>query len=89
MESDADAQGYDRSVPFSALCELFERCSRSSKVEKRKKLLNIFFSNYKSEDYFQVMRLLLPQVNINFHTYRFLSLFEGHHHFSRRILVFF
>lgn len=53
---------YANVVPFSALCELFERISKTTKPAQKKRSLQSFFSHYHDDDYFPLMRLLLPQV---------------------------
>lgn len=51
------------SRPISqAVCQLFERSTRASKATTRKKDLQSFFGAYSDDDFFPLMRLLLPQV---------------------------
>lgn len=57
------------SVPFSALTELFERLVKNSKHATKKLLLSKFFSAYKAENYFPLIRLLLPQLDKDRQTY--------------------
>lgn len=45
-----------------AVCHLFERSARSTKASARKKDLQSFFGAYRDDDFFPLMRLLLPQV---------------------------
>jgi DNA ligase-4 len=56
-------------VPFGALVELFERCARESRVVQKRRLLQTFFANYKDDDFFPLMRLLLPQYDRERQTY--------------------
>ncbi len=55
---------YASVVPFSAVCELFERSSQTTKQAQKKRLLQTFFSHYHDDNYFPLIRLLLPQVLI-------------------------
>jgi hypothetical protein len=45
-----------------AVCQLCERSTRASKATTRKKDLQSFFGAYSDDDFFPLMRLLLPQV---------------------------
>lgn len=56
-------------IPFAAVCELFERCVKSSKHAKKKQLIQKLFSLYKGENIFPLMRLLLPQLDKERQTY--------------------
>eukprot|EP00727_Mastigamoeba_balamuthi_P008072 m51a1_g3886 putative dna ligase iv (84) ;mRNA; r:56230-56481 len=60
---DVGATSFDRAVPFSALCQLFERCARESSGQRKKRLLQKFFSHYHDDNFFPLMRLLLPQAS--------------------------
>ena len=60
---------FSASVPFSALCELFERVFAIGKTSAKKKLLHTFFSRYKSTNFFPLLRLLLPQLDKDRQTY--------------------
>jgi len=63
MQKDQSADNnYENSVPFSALCQLFEKATKAKKHAKKKELLQTFFKHYENDSYFAVMRLLLPQV---------------------------
>ena len=56
-------------VPFGVICEMLERCSKGPNPTSKKKYLSIFFEHYKENDYFSVMRLLLPQLDKERQTY--------------------
>lgn len=60
---------YTKQVPFSVLCELFERILKVSKMSHKQRLLQTFFSHYKSDEYFPLIRLLLPQLDKERQTY--------------------
>jgi hypothetical protein len=78
-----DNPGFDQNVPFSALCKyeqllhrgktinslarLFEKATKAKKHGQKKEVLQTFFSHYEDDNYFPVMRLLLPQVCILTH----------------------
>jgi hypothetical protein len=51
-------------VMAQAVCQLFERSTRASKASTRKKDLQSFFGAYSDDDFFPLMRLLLPQVRV-------------------------
>jgi DNA ligase-4 len=48
-------------VPFSALCDTFERISKEKGTQKKTTQLSLFLKRY-LENYFPVMRLVLPHV---------------------------
>ncbi|GAM24471.1 hypothetical protein SAMD00019534_076460 [Acytostelium subglobosum LB1] len=54
---------YQKKVPFSVFCELMERISKITKHSEKKKQLSIFFNNYKDENFFPLLRLLLPHLD--------------------------
>jgi hypothetical protein len=60
----SDQPGYDHTVPFSALCQLLEKATKTKQHAKKKDLLQTFFKHYEDDNYFPVMRLLLPQVRV-------------------------
>ena len=60
---------YSAKVPFSALCDLFERLFMSSKGSLKKSLLQTFFKHYKSRQFHPLLRLLLPQLDKERQTY--------------------
>jgi hypothetical protein len=49
-------------IPFSTLCDLFERSIVTSKVALKKRYLQTMFAAFNREHYFSLLRLLLPQV---------------------------
>lgn len=61
-KKEAKDGSYASVVPFSALCNLFEHASKQPKSVEKKRYLQKFLANYHDEDYFPVMRMLLPQV---------------------------
>ena len=52
-------------VPFSTLCDLFEKSIVTSKVALKKRYLQALFSAYSKSHYFSLLRLLVPQVPPN------------------------
>lgn len=52
-----------------AVCQLCERSTRASKATTRKKDLQSFFGAYSDDDFFPLMRLLLPQLDKERQTY--------------------
>jgi hypothetical protein len=56
-------------VAFADLVVLYERALKTSKHEKKKELLTTFFSKWEGEEYFHLMRLLLPQLDKERQTY--------------------
>jgi len=59
----SNRESYASVVPFSALVDLFERITKISKQEQKKRLLQTFFSHYHDDDFFPLMRILLPQAD--------------------------
>ena len=53
---------FSAKVPFSSLCELFERLSKESAAANKKHLIKTFLSHY-LDQYFPVMRLMLPKLD--------------------------
>eukprot|EP00026_Physarum_polycephalum_P001548 Phypoly_transcript_01550.p1 GENE.Phypoly_transcript_01550~~Phypoly_transcript_01550.p1 ORF type:complete len:948 (+),score=159.21 Phypoly_transcript_01550:87-2930(+) len=68
-DKDKGKPGFDHSVPFSALCKLFEKGTKAKKHGQKKEILQTFFSHYEDDNYFPVMRLLLPQLDKERQTY--------------------
>eukprot|EP01132_Coremiostelium_polycephalum_P002500 gene2500-3093_t len=61
---------YQKTIPFSAFCELLEKVSNDSKANLKKKHLLLFFDHYKDIDNFHpLLRLLLPQLDKERQTY--------------------
>ncbi|EGG24891.1 DNA ligase IV [Cavenderia fasciculata] len=60
---------YQKTVPFSIFCELLERVSKDSKHTDKKKHLSKFFSNYKDNNFFPLLRLFLPHLDKERQTY--------------------
>lgn len=60
---------FSTKVPFSALCELFERLFLASKSTQKKKLFRTFLNHYKSKTFYPLLRLILPQLDRDRQTY--------------------
>eukprot|EP01116_Phalansterium_solitarium_P022237 TRINITY_DN7271_c0_g1_i3.p1 TRINITY_DN7271_c0_g1~~TRINITY_DN7271_c0_g1_i3.p1 ORF type:complete len:974 (-),score=418.09 TRINITY_DN7271_c0_g1_i3:27-2948(-) len=56
-------------VPLFALCQLFERVSKTTKLSDRRSILQTFFAHYTDDDYFALLRLLLPKLDRERQTY--------------------
>jgi hypothetical protein len=52
---------------INSLARLFEKATKAKKHGQKKEVLQTFFSHYEDDNYFPVMRLLLPQVCILTH----------------------
>ncbi|EGC36387.1 hypothetical protein DICPUDRAFT_97591 [Dictyostelium purpureum] len=62
---------YQKTVPFTTFCNLLDKIINDTKISNKKKYLSIFFSKYKEEpnNYFQLLRLLLPHMDRDRNTY--------------------
>ena len=56
-------------MPFATLCDFFERMSATKKSDAKKSLFQKLFDSYDSDDYFPLMRLLLPSFDKERQTY--------------------
>ncbi|KAH3765318.1 DNA ligase IV [Pelomyxa schiedti] len=61
--------GFDRCVPFSGVVELLERVYGEPSSTKKKRLVQLFFSHYRDDNFFPLMRILLPQLDRERATY--------------------
>ncbi|KAF2069812.1 hypothetical protein CYY_008872 [Polysphondylium violaceum] len=62
---------YQKTVPFKAFCDLLDKVTTDTKHTVKKKHLSVFFNHFKEADqnYFQLIRLLLPHLDKERQTY--------------------
>jgi len=65
-------------VPFSIICSMLDKVCKSSKPSQKRDLLAKFFDHYNNHnEYFPVMRLLLPQLDKERQAYGFKETMLG------------
>ena len=62
QETSLHNEDFSSKVPFSSLCELYERVSHESALRTKRKLVSAFLSHY-LDQYYPIMRLLLPKLD--------------------------
>ena len=66
-----ELDSFDATVPFTAICDLFEKVMDTTKHSQKRQRLQAFFSHYqsKSNNFFPILRLLLPHLDKERQTY--------------------